>query len=339
MKKIILFLFILTILSCNTKDKYTITGQFSENQNEEWIYLQKVFSQDIILDSARIINGRFEFKGSIKQPEIYALSNHWQRSKGVCLFILEPSDLKVTINPNNFQNMGDAVLGGKFNNEFHKYSINRDEKFTNKIQRLSKELQTAREEDKSAFSNQIDSLFLAQQDYALDYVIKHQDSPVSISLYMWIYGKLSLAEQGEMLETLSPLKDMTVYKKIKSDYETQLALVDRTPAVKNTDSISYEEISINSNVIKSLIQNSPDKILYIESWSTHCGNCFKEFPYSNILYDKFKNEVEFVYLCIYAKNENEWKEKIREYNLSGQHYLLNTNLGDQYYSEIGIKKI
>lgn len=337
MKYFILVFTVLFLVSCNSKKEYTITGSFTDTQTEEWIFLHNAFSEELILDSARIIDGSFQFSGTIEQPDIYALSYNMQRSKGICLFILEPEDLKVEINSENWNNMGNIVLGGKHNNDFNKYSKVRNERFTNKIHLLVESSNKIDETEKNKTSEQLDKLLKAQTNHAIDYIKSHPESPVSISLLMEIYFNLSLEEQFELLEILSPLKKMTVYRMIKSDYETQLALEEKTPVYNyNTSSPLYKDLNlINNSVIKSLIKNNPGKILYIDTWSTTCGPCFKEFPYSNILHNKFEKDVEFIYLCFGAEDKNDWMDKIKKYELSGQHYLLSEKLGVLYYSEIG----
>ncbi|MFB6341272.1 DUF4369 domain-containing protein [Saccharicrinis sp. FJH62] len=311
MKNFILVFTVLILLSCHSKNEYTISGSFTNDQSEEWIYLQKAFSEELILDSARIIEGNFQFSGKIDRPEIYALSYHWQRSKGICFFILEPGQLKIKIDPANWINMGDAVLGEMYNDELNGY--------------LKESYRISRLNDDKAFDN-----------FKIDYIMGHTTSPVSAYILLWTYYYLPLEKQNELLEALSPLKEMAVYKKIKKDYDNQLALKDRTPFVNNNSNPRYNELNLNDNsIVQTLVKNNPGKVLYIDSWGTSCGPCIKEFPKSNELQKKYEGKVEFIYLCVTARDENEWKDYIKKYNLSGQHYYLNNTLTEVYYDEVG----
>jgi hypothetical protein len=103
MKAIYSLLFLLLIIGCNSNEnKYVIAGSFKEKQVENWIYLinPKINTGDV--DSAKVINGRFEFRGLVEVSEICYLSYHPVISEDAFGFFLEPSELDVIIDPSDW---------------------------------------------------------------------------------------------------------------------------------------------------------------------------------------------------------------------------------------------
>lgn len=90
---------------------------------------------------------------------------------------------------------------------------------------------------------------------------------------------------------------------------------------------SFADDAILSPLVDSILTKNASKVIYLDVWSVWCGPCLAEMKYANSLKKKLEGkEVAFVYLCVDSK-ESEWKSKIKKFNISGDHYLLNK---DQY---------
>ena len=80
--------------------------------------------------------------------------------------------------------------------------------------------------------------------------------------------------------------------------------------------------SIKPDIINKILEENKGKVIYIDFWATWCGPCLIELPNSKRLHKELADRnVEFVYLCVKSK-QNDWEEKLNEFNLKGTHYLI-----------------
>lgn len=339
MKTIFFFLSFTLLVSCSANNEYLIQGTITGEQGAGWVYLQKIWSSELTVDSARIENGNFSFSGTIDVPELYAIFPILSREEcvNVSVFILEAANLEIHLDAGNLYNDGTLVKGGSINEEFNRVHLEQQEKFFHKIDTLSSTLKKAGEDERISIEQNIKALNEAETRYTLEYIESHPGSPVSMNLLMWKYFNLPIDEWGRLLSIFSSeMKSTSVYKQMESDYQTQLAFKTKDLSTKSRGNPSFIEVDLtNKSIIESLVELNPGKVLYVDVWGTSCSPCFKEFPYSRDLSSKLDSEkISFIYLCTSAKNEEEWREKISAQHLSGQHLLLNKELSEALNKEV-----
>jgi thiol-disulfide isomerase/thioredoxin len=106
-----------------------------------------------------------------------------------------------------------------------------------------------------------------------------------------------------------------------------------------TDNIISELQKHGNNVLNSIINEYPNKIIYIDFWSTICKPCIEEFRYSRNLYDKYiGKDIIFVYIASNC-SDKDWKDAVVRHNLKGKHLLLNKEQARQISDKLNLSGI
>ena len=124
MKKLILILFLgLLLASCNIKkEQFTITGNI-DSKDSVMIFLQKRGIDGWEkLDSTKVINGKFNFTGSVVMPEMWYLT--MDDKKITFPLFVENSDINVQLYPDSIENS--KVLGSSSQDIYKKYVVMND---------------------------------------------------------------------------------------------------------------------------------------------------------------------------------------------------------------------
>ncbi|WP_124981100.1 TlpA family protein disulfide reductase [Nonlabens xiamenensis] len=89
--------------------------------------------------------------------------------------------------------------------------------------------------------------------------------------------------------------------------------------------------------LDEIIANANGKVIYIDNWATWCGPCKAEFKEASPkLHEKFKDQVEFVYLCHESKQRS-YQPSIAEFQIKGKHYFLDKEEGRVIQQQIELE--
>lgn len=119
--------------------------------------------------------------------------------------------------------------------------------------------------------------------------------------------------------------DQTVSNKSISRpiFEKNIELEERLSA--SSKSSNFEGKKLNGpakDLLLKLTKEHLGKVIYIDFWATWCAPCLQQMEYAKPLHQEFKNVV-FLYLCS-SSPEGKWKFIIKDRNIAGEHYLLNS---------------
>jgi len=86
--------------------------------------------------------------------------------------------------------------------------------------------------------------------------------------------------------------------------------------------------SLSGEVLFDKILNeNKDKVIYIDIWATWCSPCKQQISHSLRMHEMLKDkDVSFMYFCCSSEQQT-WKNVIKQYQMKGNHILLND---DQY---------
>lgn len=322
MKKLNLLILVMVIISCNQlpKDEFSISGTIKGVEDGHTILLEKIDMEGNkidVLDSVKLKNGKFEFKGKLTEDISLAYitpKDMMERS----LFFLENGKIKFTIDKDSMMN---GKIGGSFNN---------------------KKLQEYNDMSRDAYKEMMDFQKNAQQEYfaamqSQDEVamnkIQEESKKISKKIedvnFKFIEANKDAYLSLLMIDNLTnqPEADMDRFKKMYAALDKKL----KDTKLGKTVSEKLEKAGqINiGEVVPDFSGPSPDgteltlsqeigTVTIIDFWASWCGPCRKENPEVVKLYNDYKDKgLQIVGVSLdKAGDDKKWKDAIKADNLT-----------------------
>ncbi len=293
MKKITLFLLVLTAVfySCQDKNTYTIEGNFTENTFEgKTVYLQKIDSMNAqsasVLDSAVIKDNKFTLKGISDGNIIMGFLSVGKLERPepespVATLILEPGTIKVT-----FDKRDVSLTGTPKNEEFNKLLA-----VMNRIGGLIEEVNKA---------GNVDAVPLdASGQDVQTRMDKYQEEMKSVS---YDFVKANITNKAGQFMFFSSFNSFT-----KDQMKELISLADST--FRNTREIKdlaeelnrvipeigqpfadVELVNVEGQRVKLSDYAGKNKCVVLDFWASWCGPCIQEMPNLINTYNTYKSK-------------------------------------------------
>jgi peroxiredoxin len=312
MKKIILIAGIALMIfsACQEEEKvpnYTISGRVIDAQGDN-VYLARLNGNDAeYLDTAQMVNGKFEMIGSIDVPEnLYLLvgdEDHY--------FPIFLSNDKIEITT-DFDSLDQAeISGAPYQAELEKFSESL-EPINKQKDQLYENYKAADKNGDQAEMDEIDSqwetLEEKEKDAYIQYVVANPNSPIApYNIRRKIYY-FDLAD----LEEMDPL-----YGDAISDSPYLIYIRERIAGLKivaiGNKYVDFAMVDTSGNEIS--ISDQDGKYRLVDFWASWCGPCRAENPNLVKEYNKYKNKNFTVIGVSFDNNGDKWKQAIVDDNL------------------------
>jgi len=123
-KLFLLSLIVITLSSFDQQPGYVING--SINVSSGTIYLRNFRNKTFFtLDSAKIVNGKFKFNGSVKRPDLFGLTLDKKESFSPYYIFIENNSIQVNIDTANLRSA--TIKGSTSQNLFERYRSKSDD--------------------------------------------------------------------------------------------------------------------------------------------------------------------------------------------------------------------
>jgi peroxiredoxin len=319
MKKVILvYLISFGLLSFKTfiSNEYSITGTIEGIENGTLITLEK---QDqtlgiISIDSAKVVDGKFSFKGTTSEPSIHFLQV--KNTNGKVVFILEEGKIDVVVYKDS---IAKSKIGGTKNNEYL-LSFNLS---AQKIQKRMLDFQNLNMQKITEAQAKKDTIVI--NDLMKEYS-KFQDE---MNLFTANYPEQNPKAFISVLILENSIKnpgvDIENFKKTFSKLDAALKNTKPGKSIEN-QLANYKPLTVNSvapdfsapnlDGIMVSLKESLGKVTIIDFWASWCGPCRRENPNVVALYNKFHSKGLNIVGVSLDKTKDDWKKAIEKDNIT-----------------------
>ncbi|MFT6866767.1 MAG: thiol-disulfide isomerase/thioredoxin [Cyclobacteriaceae bacterium] len=86
--------------------------------------------------------------------------------------------------------------------------------------------------------------------------------------------------------------------------------------------------------LRDILAQFPNQEIFIDLWASWCKDCIVGFPKIHDYQEKY-DELVFLYLSV-DKKDNEWKNGIERFNLSGEHFRMDRGWDNEFCEAIDL---
>lgn len=326
MKKILLLLSIVSILiSCNKagSNAFIISGTVKgvDNGKSVTLEVQDASGQLKPVDTVKVQDGKFTFKGSAKEPEMHLIQV--EGTQGKVPFILENGDIDLVINKDSISL---TKVSGTYNNdELTAYKEN-GMKIQKKMMKFQQDNMTkmneAQQKSDTVVMNSLRKEYgKFQEEFTTqseDYLKTHPKAFISTLILESFFNQMTpdIIKIKKYYTALDQsLKDTKTGKSIK----TKLDQIEKPVAAVGSVGIGSvaPDFAAPSPEGKTIsLKESLGKVTIIDFWASWCAPCRAENPNVVAMYNELHGKGLNIISVSLDKDANKWKEAITKDKLS-----------------------
>ena len=325
-KKIILLLSVVAVLiSCNKagKNEYIVTGNIKgiDNGKSVTLEVQDETGQLKTISTVKVENGKFTFKGSAKEPEMYLVQV--EKVEGKVPFILENGDIEMTINKDS---VNITKVSGTYNNdELTGYKENgmKIQKKMMKFQKdnMSKMNEAQQKKDTVVINSLRKEYSKFQEEFVKqseDYLKTHPKAFISALIIEGMFNQM-IPDVVKIKKYYTALDKSVQDTKHGKSIKTKLDLIAKPAAAAGSvevGSVAPDFTAPNPDGKPISLKESLGKVTIIDFWASWCNPCRAENPNNVALYALLHAKGLNIIGVSLDKDAAKWKEAIAKDKLT-----------------------
>jgi peroxiredoxin len=332
MKKIIFLVALsLAILSCSKvkKGEFMISGEAKGLPNGKMIYLKTQNEVGLVLsvDSTKVKDGKFELKGKVKEPSMFAL--YIKDIQQPVPFIMESGAIEIKVDKDSIWKS--KISGTESNDSFQEFNDKTNAINKRLVDYQNKNIQKLMEAQQKKDNITIESLksgYVKIQkevdEYMNQYPDQNPNSYISLLLVERLfnsqdfeYKKVKKTFENLNEELQNTTKGRAITEKLKAIEKNMKnpAAVEKLKSLKMAPEFSAKSPSGTTISLKE----SLGKVTIIDFWASWCGPCRKENPNVVALYNQFHSKGLNIIGVSLDDDATKWKDAIAKDKLTWNH--------------------
>lgn len=334
MKKILLILAASAfVMSCkNVADnEFEIAGKIDPSLNGKNVILEKqggVMGFNAV-DTAKVVDGKFEFKGKVTSPELHFIQVDGVQGKAE--FILEEGAIDIEVDKDSIFK---TVRKGTFNNdkltEYYDNIAPIRKKMISFQKKNQAQMMEAYKTQDTVVMNKLNKSYEVigkeMKDVSKNFIEKNPKAYITLLLLKQSFSMEAVpyAEMKKKFDALDP-----ELKKIKEGKELSEMIEKSNPAATpaQTPGKSNAEVGTTAPAFsaatpdgkKLSLKEAMGKVTIIDFWASWCKPCRQENPNVVALYNEFHSKGLNIIGVSLDKEAGKWKEAIAADKLTWNH--------------------
>jgi peroxiredoxin len=312
MKNFVFVALLLSFFACTQTPSYKVSVKLAAAEGKAYL-AQRVKGEWVKLDSATLVNGECQFKGVVKNPEVYYLSVGSNKER--LPFFLENSAISITGSTDSLSSA--KVSGSLTHDEYRAVQDKLDELDTQGTALYNQ----AKEAGKNGDTNQSDSLavladavFSKIDEQQKDFIKANPASFVSPFLLGRIYYEMEADELEGFLSGLDAKLDSV---------STVVTLKDRVAKLKTVAigqiAPDFTMNDTDGNPVKLSDIYSKNEYTLVDFWASWCGPCRRENPNVVAAFEHYKAKGFGVFGVSLDTDKVKWEKAIADDQLTWPH--------------------
>jgi hypothetical protein len=164
----------------------------------------------------------------------------------------------------------------------------------------------------------------ARMDRRIDFFLAQDYTLMRDLMFMKTYADIKLARKFKVLEyvydrTFPLIQSKILQNDLALDYYRFSKRIEELQSIEMNANQSHKP---GEHLLSDIISTYKDTALILDFWYTACGPCRADFErMKSIKTQLYDVPIKFIYIC-YSSSEEDWQNVVKEFEVSGDHYLL-----------------